>query len=64
MSKLYSVYIMTNFTHKVLFTGVTNNLMRRIYEYINKVVASGFTSKYNVNKLVYFESYDSPMDAI
>jgi len=55
---------MTNFTHKVLYTGVTNNLVRRIYEHINKVVASGFTSKYNVNKLVYFESYDSPMDAI
>ena len=46
--------MLTNYNNKVLYTGVTNNLERRIYEHKNKVV-KGFTSKYNVNKLVYFD---------
>ena len=45
---------MTNINNQVLYTGVTNNLERRIYEHKNKLI-EGFTSKYNVNKLVYFE---------
>ena len=51
--KSYYVYIMTN-KSKTLYTGVTNNLERRVYEHKNKLVA-GFTSKYNITKLVYFE---------
>ena len=51
---LYYVYMLTNWNNKVLYTGVTNNLERRIYEHKNKLV-KGFTEKYNVNKLVYFE---------
>ena len=45
---------MTNINNQVLYTGVTNNLERRIYEHRNKLIP-GFTSKYNVHKLVYFE---------
>ncbi len=51
---MYYVYMLTNWNNKVLYTGITNNLERRIYEHKNKLV-KGFTSKYNVNKLVYFE---------
>ena len=50
----YYVYIMTNKYNTVLYTGVTNNLARRVFEHKQKIV-SGFTSKYNVNKLVYYE---------
>jgi putative endonuclease len=46
--------MLTNKTNKVLYTGVTNNLKRRIYEHKNGLV-DGFTKKYNVHKLVYFD---------
>ena len=49
------MYILTNWNNKVIYTGATNNLERRIYEHKNKVT-DGFTKKYNVNKLVYFDS--------
>jgi putative endonuclease len=52
---MYYVYILTNWSNKVLYTGVTNNLERRLCEHKNKSV-KGFTEKYNVNKLVYFDS--------
>lgn len=48
------VYLLTNRYNNVLYTGVTNDLIRRIYEHKNKLVA-GFTQKYNVDRLVYFE---------
>ena len=51
---MYYVYMMTNQRGNVLYTGVTNNLERRVYEHKHKLV-SGFTKTYNVNKLVYFE---------
>ncbi|MCJ7803978.1 MAG: GIY-YIG nuclease family protein [Desulfobacterales bacterium] len=50
----YYVYILTNKTNKVLYIGVTNNLVRRIFEHKNKLV-EGFTKKYNPSKLVYYE---------
>ena len=50
----YYVYILTNRSNNVLYIGVTNNLKRRIYEHKEKLV-EGFTKKYNVDKLVYFE---------
>ena len=52
---MYYVYILANKTNKVLYIGVTNNLERRLYEHKNKLF-EGFTKKYNVNKLVYFET--------
>jgi len=59
----YCVYIMTNKYNTVLYTGVTNNLMRRIYEHKNGL-AEGFTKKYNVHKLVYYEVGDNIHAAI
>ena len=54
MSKEYYVYIMTN-KSRTLYTGVTNDLTRRIHEHKNKLV-KGFTSKYNIQYLVFYES--------
>jgi len=48
------VYLLTNWNNKVMYLGVTNDLERRLYEHKNKLV-KGFTERYNVNKLVYFE---------
>lgn len=50
----YAVYIMANAWNTVLYTGVTNNLLRRVLEHKEKRV-DGFTQRYNVTKLVYFE---------
>jgi putative endonuclease len=55
--KQYCVYILTNSRHTVLYTGVTNNLERRLSEHKNKM-GSAFTKKYNIDKLVYFECGD------
>lgn len=60
--KDYYVYILTNKT-KTLYIGVTNNLERRIYEHRNKL-KDGFTKKYNITKLVYFEVFNDIKDAI
>ena len=48
------VYLLSSKHNNVLYTGVTNDLIRRVYEHKNKLVA-GFTKKYNVNRLVYYE---------
>jgi putative endonuclease len=53
-TKNYYVYLLTNWNNKVIYVGVTNDLNRRIYEHKNKLI-SGFTKKYNLNKLIYFE---------
>jgi putative endonuclease len=50
----YYVYLLTNWNNKVMYVGVTNDLERRLYEHKKKLV-KGFTEKYNVDKLVYFE---------
>ena len=60
---LYYVYIITNKTNHVLYTGVTSNLQRRIFEHKNKLV-DGFSKTYNVNKLVYYEQSNSIESAI
>ena len=62
MRDQYFVYILTNDRHTVLYTGVTNNLVRRIGEH--RVGFSSFTSRYNVHKLVYFEEFHEINDAI
>ncbi len=50
----FYVYLLANWNNKVMYVGVTNNLERRIYEHKNKLI-KGFSEKYNVNKLVFFE---------
>lgn len=57
MKKYYCIYIITNSVNTVLYTGVTGNLSARIYHHKNKSVSS-FSSKYNLNKLVYYEIYE------
>ena len=57
------IYILTNKTNEVLYTGVTSDLQKRIYEHKNKL-ADGFTKKYQINKLVYYELFDQIDDAI
>ena len=52
--KQYCIYIMTNSVNTVLYTGVTNNLARRVFEHKNNAV-EGFTSRYKLHKLVYYE---------
>ena len=59
----YFVYIATNKLNTVLYTGITNDLERRIREHKEKVIP-GFTSKYNVNKLVYYDVFPDPDSAI
>lgn len=54
MKKTYYVYIITNKLNSVLYIGITSNLVKRIWEHKNKVV-DGFSNKYNLNKLVYYE---------
>lgn len=62
MKEMY-VYIMTNQTNKVFYIGVTNNLIRRMYEHKSKFIDS-FTEKYKINKLIYFEIYQDEINAI
>ena len=63
MNKQYYVYIMTNKWNTVLYTGVTNDLLRRVYEHKEKLV-NGFTKKYNITKLVYYEVLEDIENAI
>jgi putative endonuclease len=63
MERQYCVYILTNQNNTVLYTGVTNNLPRRTYEHKSKLV-DGFTKRYNINKLVYYEVFDRIENAI
>jgi len=60
---MYYVYMLTNKNNNVLYTGVTNDLKRRLYEHKNKFV-DGFTKKYNVYKLVYYEITNDVNSAI
>ncbi len=57
------VYIMTNLNNTTLYVGVTNDLARRVYEHKNKLI-KGFTSKYELLKLVYYETFDNEVIAI
>ncbi|MCH7960353.1 MAG: GIY-YIG nuclease family protein [Candidatus Hydrogenedentes bacterium] len=59
----YFVYLLTNRNDKVMYVGMTNDLERRLYEHKNKTF-EGFTKKYNVSKLVYFEETNDVWAAI
>ena len=61
--KQYYVYILASQPGGTLYIGVTSNLAKRVWEHKNKV-AEGFTEKYDVDKLVYFETFDDPENAI
>ncbi|MCW8442702.1 GIY-YIG nuclease family protein [Fluoribacter gormanii] len=63
MHKESYIYLLANKHNNVLYTGVSNDLIRRVYEHKNKLVA-GFTKKYNVDRLVYYEACGSIIVAI
>ncbi|OGI58073.1 MAG: excinuclease ABC subunit C [Candidatus Muproteobacteria bacterium RBG_19FT_COMBO_61_10] len=63
MDRHYYLYILANAHHTVLYTGVTGDLLRRVWEHKTKSI-KGFTAKYNVNQLVYYEILTSPTEAI
>ena len=63
MSRQYYVFIMTNKYNTTLYTGITNDLKKRVYEHKEKLIR-GFTKKYNVIKLVYYEVFEDPENAI
>mgnify|MGYP000922366188 FL=1 len=63
MEKKFYVYILSSFQNKVLYIGVTSDLIKRVWEHKNKLV-EGFTKKYNVDRLVYYEIYESAERAI
>lgn len=58
-----AIYILTNRIHQVLYIGVTSNLTQRVYQH-KKHEIEGFTRRYNVDKLVYFEQHESMIEAI
>ena len=60
----YYVYILTNKNNSVLYTGVTNDLIRRVYEHRQHFDQNGFTAKYNVTKLVFFQETSDVKAAI
>ena len=63
MEKQYWIYILTNERHTVLYVGVTSNLLGRVYQHREKLLR-GFTKRYNVSKLVYYEQFEDPYTAI
>lgn len=63
MEKQYYIYIITNTRNTVLYTGITSDLKKRVYEHKSKLV-SGFTKKYNIIKLVYYEIFNDIYNAI
>ena len=60
---MYYVYILTNKSNEVLYIGVTNNLPRRLFEHKNEQI-EGFTKKYHIHKLVFFEEFSDITEAI
>ena len=61
--KQFYVYILSNKYHTVFYTGMCNNLIRRVYEHKNKMV-EGFTKRYNINQLLYYEYSNNPESTI
>jgi putative endonuclease len=62
-SRSFYVYLLASRKHGTLYLGITNNLVRRVYEHKTKAVP-GFTKRYNVDRLIWFEIYDDALTAI
>ena len=62
--KEYAVYILTNFNNSVFYTGITNNLTRRIYEHKTSINNDSFTTKYKIYKLVWYDLFPTAEEAI
>lgn len=62
-SKQYFVYILSNFKRTVLYTGVTDNLIKRVWQHKNNLT-KGFTQRYYLHNLLYYEIFDNPIYAI
>ena len=62
--KILYVYIMTNQHHTVLYTGVSSDLVGRVWQHKNKITKKSFTARYNIDKLVYYEDAGDPEYAI
>jgi putative endonuclease len=62
--KIYYVYILTNSFNIVLYIGITNSLIRRLYEHKNSIIVKPFTARYKLNKLVYYEVFNDVANAI
>ncbi len=62
--KYYYIYIMSNQHDTVFYIGITNNIDRRTIEHKWRLDENSFTAKYNINKMIYYEEYDNPTDAI
>lgn len=60
----YYVYFMANKMNVALYIGVTNDLIRRVFEHKNKLVKGCFTARYGIDKLVYYEIFSDPENAI
>ena len=60
----FYVYILSNINNRVIYTGVTNDLIRRVYEHKQHLDKSSFTAQYNIDRLVYFEQTSSSRAAI
>src|SRR5215470_15292650 len=63
LNEAFYVYMMTNQSRVVLYTGITNSLMRRVWQHQSGEI-EGFSKSYKVNRLVYYKCFDDPRDAI
>ena len=61
---MYYIYILANKTRTTIYTGVTNNLIRRVWEHKNNIIRDSFTAKYQVHDLVYYEVAENAYEAI
>ena len=64
MNKKWFVYIITNYKNTVFYTGITNNLQKRIHEHKTGINKNSFSKKYKLYKLIWFEEFNSPEEAI
>ena len=60
----YYVYLLSNTTNSTVYVGVTNNLLKRVYEHKNKLDPNSFTARYHIHKLVYYETTSDVYSAI